>query len=234
MKNKIIAVICAMDIELEGYKKLLSNIRKEQIINHEFLVGNYLDNKLVITKCGIGKVNSALCAQILISEFKVDAVVNTGVAGAIHSSLDVNDIVISTEAIQYDVDTTAFGDPKGTIPRMESSVFVADEKLINAAYESSIEESKSNRVFKGRVATGDIFISSKELKDELVNDFGAYCGEMEGGAIAHVCTLNKVPFVIIRAMSDKADGSADVTYDEFVQVAAHNSKDIVLNMLKSL
>lgn len=117
---------------------------------------------------------------------------------------------------------------------MESSVFVADEKLINAAYESSVKESKSNKVFKGRVATGDIFISSKELKEELVNDFGAYCGEMEGGAIAHVCTLNKTPFVIIRAMSDKADGSAEVTYDEFVQVAAHKSKDIVLNMLRSL
>ena len=143
-------------------------------------------------------------------------------------------MVISTDAIQYDVDTTAFGDPKGTIPRMESSVFVADEKLINAAYESSIKEMKSNKVLKGRVATGDIFISSKELKEELVNDFNAYCGEMEGGAVAHVCTLNKVPFVIIRAMSDKADGSADVTYDEFVKVAAHNSKDIVLNMLKAL
>ena len=159
---------------------------------------------------------------------------NTVVPGALHSDLDVLDMVISTDAIQYDVDTTAFGDPKGTIPRMESSVFVADEKLINAAYESSIKEMKSNKVLKGRVATGDIFISSKELKEELVNDFDAYCGEMEGGAIAHVCTLNKVPFVIIRAMSDKADGSADVTYDEFVKVAAHNSKDIVLNMLKAL
>ena len=143
-------------------------------------------------------------------------------------------MVISTDAIQYDVDTTAFGDPKGTIPRMESSVFVADEKLINAA--SSLEQAKGEdfKIVKGRVATGDIFISSKELKEELDKDFNAYCGEMEGGAIAHACTVNNIPFVIIRAMSDKADGSADVTYDEFVKVAAHNSKDIVLNMLKAL
>ena len=229
-----IGIIGAMDEEVDILVELMDIKETIEKASLKFYKGTLEGKDIVLVRCGIGKVNSALCTQILISEFDVDAIVNTGVAGALHSELDVQDIVISTDAIQYDVDTTAFGDPKGTIPRMESSVFVADEKLINAAYESSVKESKSNKVFKGRVATGDIFISSKELKDELVNDFNAYCGEMEGGAIAHVCTLNKVPFVIIRAMSDKADGSADVTYDEFVKVAAHNSKDIVLNMLKAL
>ena len=217
-----IGIIGAMDEEVDILVELMEIKETIEKASLKFYKGILEGKDIVLVRCGIGKVNSALCAQILISEFDVDAVVNTGVAGALHSDLDVLDMVISTDAIQYDVDTTAFGDPKGTIPRMESSVFVADEKLINAAYESSIK------------ATGDIFISSKELKEELVNDFNAYCGEMEGGAIAHVCTLNKVPFVIIRAMSDKADGSADVTYDEFVKVAAHNSKDIVLNMLKAL
>ncbi|HDM0046557.1 TPA: 5'-methylthioadenosine/S-adenosylhomocysteine nucleosidase, partial [Clostridioides difficile] len=116
----------------------------------------------------------------------------------------------------------------------KTSVFKADERLIDAAYKSSVEEVKTHKVLKGRVVTGDKFINSKELKEELVNDFGGYCGEMEGGAIAHVCYLNNTPFVIIRAMSDKADGSADVTYDVFVHDAANNSKDIVLNMLKSI
>ena len=207
-----IGIIGAMDEEVDILVELMDIKETIEKASLKFYKGTLEGKDIVLVRCGIGKVNSALCAQILISEFDVDAIVN----------------------IQYDVDTTAFGDPKGTIPRMESSVFVADEKLINAAYESSIKEMKSNKVLKGRVATGDIFISSKELKEELVNDFNAYCGEMEGGAIAHVCTLNKVPFVIIRAMSDKADGSADVTYDEFVKVAAHNSKDIVLNMLKAL
>ena len=229
-----IGIIGAMDEEVDILVELMDIKETIEKASLKFYKGTLEGKDIVLVRCGIGKVNSALCAQILISEFDVDAVVNTGVAGALHSELDVLDMVISTDDIQYDVDTTAFGDPKGTIPRMESSVFVADEKLINAAYESSIKEMKSNKVLKGRVATGDIFISSKELKEELVNDFNAYCGEMEGGAIAHVCTLNKVPFVIIRAMSDKADGSADVTYDEFVKVAAHNSKDIVLNMLKAL
>ena len=207
-----IGIIGAMDEEVDILVELMDIKETIEKASLKFYKGTLEGKDIVLVRCGIGKVNSALCAQILISEFDVDAIVNTGVAGALHSELDVLDMVISTDAIQYDVDTTAFGDPKGTIPRMESSVFVADEKLINAAYESSI----------------------KELKEELVNDFNAYCGEMEGGAIAHVCTLNKVPFVIIRAMSDKADGSADVTYDEFVKVAAHNSKDIVLNMLKAL
>ena len=212
-----IGIIGAMDEEVDILVELMDIKETIEKASLKFYKGTLEGKDIVLVRCGIGKVNSALCAQILISEFDVDAIVNTGVAGALHSELDVLDMVISTDAIQYDVDTTAFGDPKGTIPRMESSVFVADEKLINAAYESSIKEMKSNKVLK-----------------ELVNDFNAYCGEMEGGAIAHVCTLNKIPFVIIRAMSDKADGSADVTYDEFVKVAAHNSKDIVLNMLKAL
>ena len=225
-----------MDQEVRTLKSLMDIEKTVGKASLKFYEGKLEGKDIVLVQCGIGKVNSALCAQILISEFKVDAVVNTGVAGAIHSSLGVNDIVISTEAIQYDVDATAFGYSKGQIPQMDNSVFVADERLINAAYESSLEQVKGKgfNIVKGRVATGDIFISSKELKEELENDFKAYCGEMEGGAIAHACYLNNVPFVIIRAMSDKADGSANVTYDEFVVEAAENSKDIVLKMLRAL
>lgn len=229
-----IGIIGAMDEEVDILVDLMDVKETTERASLKFYQGNLEGKDIVLVRCGIGKVNSALCAQILISEFNVDAVVNTGVAGALNSELDVQDIVISTDAIQYDVDATAFGYKKGTIPRMESSVFEADERLINAAYQSSTEEVKNHKVVKGRVVTGDIFISSKELKDQLVNDFDAYCGEMEGAAIAHVCYLNNIPFVIIRAMSDKADGSAEVTYEEFVVDAAHNSKDIVLKMLKAI
>ena len=214
----VIGIIGAMDEEVSILVDLMDIRETIKKASLEFYKGILEGKNVVLVKCGIGKVNSALCAQILISEFKVDAIVNTGVAGALNEKLDVNDIVISTDAIQYDVDTTAFGDPKGVIPRMKTSVFKADERLIDAAYKSSVEEVKTHKV----------------LKEELVNDFGGYCGEMEGGAIAHVCYLNNTPFVIIRAMSDKADGSADVTYDVFVHDAANNSKDIVLNMLKSI
>lgn len=229
-----IGIIGAMDEEVDILVQLMDVKETIEKASLKFYKGTLEGKDIVLVRCGIGKVNSALCAQILISEFDVDAVVNTGVAGALHSDLDVYDIVISTDAIQYDFDTTVFGHKKGEIPRMENSTFVADERLVKAAFESSLEETKTHKIVKGRVVTGDMFISSKELKDELVNEFDAYCGEMEGAAIAHVCSLNKVPFVIIRAMSDKADGTADVVYEEFVQDAAHNSKDIVLNMLKSI
>ncbi|RDY26338.1 5'-methylthioadenosine/adenosylhomocysteine nucleosidase [Romboutsia weinsteinii] len=229
-----IGIIGAMDEEVDILVELMDIKETVEKASLKFYEGTLEGKDIVLVRCGIGKVNSALCAQILISEFKVNAIVNTGVAGALHDDLDVQDIVISTDAIQHDMDATVFGYKKGIVPRMENSTFVADEKLIQAAYDSSVAEAKSNKVVKGRVVSGDIFISSKELKDELVKEFDAYCGEMEGAAIAHVCTLNDVPFVIIRAMSDKADGSADVTYEEFVVEAAKNSKDIVLNMLKSI
>lgn len=229
-----IAIIGAMDEEVDILKEIMDIEETVEKASLKFYVGKLEGKEVVLVKCGIGKVNAALCAQILVSEFKVDAIVNTGVAGALHDELDVYDIVISTDAIQHDFDTTVFGDKKGMIPRMDNSIFVADEKLVNAAYESSKEEVKTHKVVKGRVLSGDIFISSKELKDELVKEFDGYCGEMEGAAIAHVCYLNKTPFVVIRAMSDKADGSADVTYEEFVGQAAHNSKDIVLRMLRNI
>lgn len=229
-----IGIIGAMDEEVDILVNLMEVNEVIEKASLKFYKGKLENKDVVIVRCGIGKVNSALCAQILISEFNVEAVVNTGVAGALNSKLDVFDIVISTDAIEYDFDTTVFGNKKGEIPRMETSTFIADERLINFAYNSSINEVKNHKVLKGRVVTGDRFISSKELKDELVKEFDAYCGEMEGASIAHVCYLNKTPFVIIRAMSDKADGSADVVYDEFVKDAAHNSKDIVLNMLKSM
>ncbi|MDU2687041.1 5'-methylthioadenosine/adenosylhomocysteine nucleosidase [Paeniclostridium sordellii] len=231
--NKI-AIIGAMDEEVDILRDVMDIEETIEKASLKFYVGKLEGKEVVLVRCGIGKVNAALCAQILISEFKVDAIVNTGVAGALNNELDVYDIVISTDAIQHDFDTTVFGDKKGMIPRMDNSIFVADEKLINAAYESSKEEIRTHKVLKGRVLSGDIFISDKELKDELVKEFDGYCGEMEGAAIAHVCYVNHTPFVVIRAMSDKADGSADVTYEEFVGQAAHNSKDIVLRMLKNL
>lgn len=229
-----IGIIGAMDEEVDILVELMNIEETIEKASLKFYKGTLEGKEIVLVRCGIGKVNSALCAQILISEFDVDAVVNTGVAGALHSDLGVYDIVISTDAIQHDFDATVFGYKKGIVPRMENSIFVADERLVEAAYKSSVEETKTHKVVKGRVVSGDIFISSKELKDELVKEFNAYCGEMEGAAIAHVCSLNNTPFVIIRAMSDKADGTADVVYEEFVQDAAHNSKDIVVNMLKSL
>ena len=226
---KKIGIIGAMENEVKTLIQMMDIEKTVDKASLKFYIGKLEGKDIVLVQCGIGKVNAALCAQILISVFGVDAVVNTGVAGAIHSLLDVNDIVISTEAIQYDVDATPFGYKKGQIPQMDNSVFKADEKLVQTAYESSLEQAKGEnfKIVKGRVATGDIFISSKELKEELDKDFNAYCGEMEGGAIAHACTVNNIPFVIIRAMSDKADGSAHMDYSEFEAKAIEHTVRLV-------
>ncbi len=231
---KRIGIIGAMDEEVDILKELMEIRETIGKAGLYFYVGTLEHKEVVLVRCGIGKVNAALCSQILISEFEVDAVINTGVAGALQDELDVSDIVISIDTLYHDFDVTAFGHELGMIPRMETSIFRADDRLIDAAYHSSVANVKDHKVLKGRVVSGDIFVSSKEIKEKLVNKLNGYCTEMEGAAIGHTCFVNNIPFVIIRAMSDKADGSADVNFNEFVHKAAHNSKNIVLNMLKNI
>ena len=163
----------------------------------------------------------------------VDAVINTGVAGGLYEKLNVGDIVISSDVVQHDVDATGFGYKLGEIPRMETSEFCADKELIKLAKESCELVNPEIQCFVGRVATGDQFISSNEKKQWIIDNFGAYCAEMEGGAMAQTAFLNKVPFVVIRAISDKADNSATVTYEEFEQQAiVHTMKLLTAMFLK--
>lgn len=231
---KKIGVIGAMQEEVKELTSMLEGKKETIIAGLTFNEGLINGKDVVVVECGIAKVNAAMCTQILISNFKVDAVINTGVAGALYGKLDINDIVISTDAMEYDVDASPLGDPKGTIPRMATSIFPTDEKLIEAAYSAFKEENLQFTAYKGRVVTGDQFVADNRIKNELRDDFGGYCCEMEGGAIAHVAFLNRIPFVIIRAISDKADNSAEMSYDEFVKIAAENSKEIVVNMLKRI
>ncbi len=231
---KKIGVIGAMEEEVKELTSMLEGREMKTVAGLSFYEGKIEGKDVVVVECGIAKVNAAMCTQILISEFKVDAVINTGVAGALYEKLDINDIVISTDAVEYDVDASPLGDPKGTIPRMKTSVFTADSRLIDAAYGAFEEEKLKFNAYKGRVVTGDQFVADNETKNALRNDFDGYCCEMEGGAIAHVAYLNNTPFVIIRAISDKADNSAEMTYDEFVKIAAVNSKEMVVNMLKRI
>ncbi|ONI47362.1 5'-methylthioadenosine/S-adenosylhomocysteine nucleosidase, partial [Candidatus Epulonipiscioides saccharophilum] len=189
---------------------------------------------IVLVKSGIGKVNAAICAQILIDIFNVDCIINSGVAGALHPDLEIGDVVISSDTVQHDMDTSAFGDPRGTIPRMSNSYFEADKKLVDIAREASKKLLAENKVYVGRVASGDQFISSIEQKTDIYQTFKAYCAEMEGAAIAHTCYLNQVPFVILRAISDKADGSAEVNFVSFTNLAAKNATMIVSEIIKHL
>lgn len=231
---KKIGIIGAMDVEVKELISMLDNKKMTEIAGLKFYDGRLEGRDVVVVQSGISKVNAAMCTQILISEFKVDFMINTGVAGALHEDLDVLDVVISTDAIEYDVDAAAFGYKRGEIPGMEDSVFKADTNLVEKIYDIIVSENNKYKVFKGRVVTGDRFVADKKSKDVLRNEFGGYCCEMEGAAIAHVSCLNKIPFLIVRAISDKADGTADMSYNDFVDVAAVNSKNIVVNILKNM
>lgn len=226
------AIMGAMDYETELLREQMTIEGIEHIAGLEFAVGLLMGHRVVVVTCGIGKVNAALCTQICITHFKVDRVINTGVAGAIAEILEVGDIVISTDLLQHDVDATGFGYELGEIPHTKPWIFEADPVLVEKAFEASTKEVLNHKVYKGRIVSGDQFISSTELKNRLELHFKPFAAEMEGAAIAHVCMLNQVPFVVIRAMSDKADGSAHVTFETFAREAAINSSQIVMHLLK--
>ncbi|QUH20906.1 5'-methylthioadenosine/adenosylhomocysteine nucleosidase [Alkaliphilus sp. B6464] len=229
-----IGIIGAMDEEVDVLKSEMEVKEVRSIANMNFYIGNLEKKEIVLVRCGIGKVNAAICTQVLISELDANVIINTGVAGAISNDLDVLDIVVSTDVQQHDFDVTGFGHKLGEIPRMEKSIFPADENLINKALIASKEVLKENKTVSGRIVSGDIFVSDSKLKESLLENFGAHCTEMEGAAIGHTCYVNNMPFVIIRAMSDKADGSAHSNFNEFVEQAADHSKDIVKIMLKQM
>ncbi|HOQ16599.1 MAG TPA: 5'-methylthioadenosine/adenosylhomocysteine nucleosidase [Defluviitaleaceae bacterium] len=231
---KKIGIIGAMEEEVIIIRDKMDNKEAYKIAGMDFYKGFLNNTELVIVQCGIGKVNAAVCTQALIDHFNVDYIINTGVAGGIYSQLEIGDIVISEDAVQHDFDTRAFGYPLGVIPRMEESFFRADDHLVQLAHQSSKNLNLKANVYIGRIASGDQFISDVNENRRIWENFNAYCTEMEGAAIAQTCYLNKIPFVIIRAISDKADHSAEVNFQEFVNEAAKNSSDLIIEILNNI
>ena len=229
-----VGVIGAMDEEIAIIKSHMSEINSKTITGLDFYIGDYLGKKVVLVKSGIGKVNAAICAQVMIDNFDVDCLINVGCAGALHKDLKIGDIVVSDDAVQYDMDCTAFGDKMGIIPRMKESFFKADERLVKLAKDVAEEICSEHKVLIGRVASGDKFVGDSASKAKILSDVQGFCCEMEGAAIAHACYLNKVPFVIIRSISDNADGEADMTFEKFVPIAAKNSSNFIEEMLKKM
>ena len=187
--------------------------------------------KLERTDC---KVNAGICTQILADEFQVEAVINTGIAGSLKAEINIGDIVLSTDTMQHDVDAREFGYPLGQIPRMETLTFLADEKLRKLAKEVCEEVNPDIQVFEGRVASGDQFVADKETKEKIIENTQAYCTEMEGAAIGQAAYLNKIPYLVIRAISDKADDSAHVDYPTFERQAIRHTVNLVSSMMERL
>lgn len=231
---KRIGIIGAMDLEVEHLKGEMQISRIVDKAGMEFYTGTLKGVDVVIVRSGIGKVNSGLCAQILADVFQVTHIINTGVAGSLNAKLDIGDILISRDALYHDVDVRIFGYQLGEVPQMGCREFKADKAMIEAAVSSCKEVNPDIHVEVGRILSGDQFISDKAKKETLIADFQGDCTEMEGAAIAHSAYLNKIPFVIIRAISDKADDSAEMDYPTFEREAAKHSAKLVEHMITLL
>ncbi|MFR8227576.1 MAG: 5'-methylthioadenosine/adenosylhomocysteine nucleosidase [Lachnospirales bacterium] len=224
----MLGIIGAMDEEVLEIKNALTDVSVETVTGMDFYRGKVNGKEVVVVRSGIGKVNAAVCSQILVDRFGVEAIVNTGIAGSLRAEINIGDIVLSTDSVQHDMDATGFGYPAGQIPRMDTFAFPADEKLLNLAKECCARVNPDIQAFTGRVVSGDQFISDKEKKQWLTETFDGSCTEMEGAAIAQVCYLNHIGCLIIRAISDKADDSANMDYQEFEAKAIEHSVKLLL------
>ena len=232
-----IGIIGAMEIEIEHLRSLMGeNITKTEAGSLLFIEGKIHGNDVVLVRSGIGKVNAALCAQRLILQFGCTNIINTGIAGAMAHGLGVMDFVVSSDCVYHDMDATGFGYKVGQIPQMSVYSFEADKKMIEACKKAfaESEESKGHKMIEGRIATGDQFISEKSLKSKIAENVNPACVEMEGTAIAHTCYLNKIPFVILRCMSDMADDLSSNGYEFNEKIAAELSAKICENVVKML
>lgn len=216
----MIGIIGAMEVEVEAIRQRLSDKKEKNISGVRYVSGKLGKNEVVTAVCGIGKVFAAICAQTMILEYAPSVIINTGVAGSLSSALNVCDIAIADKVVQHDMDTSPLGDPKGMISGINVVYIEADEQVCNELVET-VKQAGINTA-RGTIASGDQFIASREVKERIVSDFGAIACEMEGASIGQVCYVNKVPFAVLRAISDKADGVAEIDYPSFCKMAANN------------
>ena len=229
-----IGIIGAMDVEVNHLKKDMKMESISRKAGMEFCKGELKGQQVVVVRSGIGKVNAAVCTQILADVFGVDGVINTGIAGSLNADINIGDVVISTDVVHHDMDAVNFGYPLGQIPQMDVFSFQADEKLAEKARKVCEKVNPEIKVFRGRIVSGDQFIADKAVKKRIEQTFHGFCTEMEGAAIAQAAYLNRIPFVIIRAISDKADDSATMDYPTFEKKAVEHSVRLVEDLMEAL
>ncbi len=231
---KKIGIIGAMEVEVETLKKDMEVGRVVKKAGMEFHEGVLNGMPVVVVRSGICKVNAAVCTQILIDDFGVDGIINTGVGGSLNAEINIGDIVISTDVVHHDVNAVEFGYALGQIPQMKVFSFPADEAFAEKAKAACNRVNPDITVWRGRICSGDQFVSSQEQKDQIIKAFHGWCTEMEGAGIAQTAYLNGVPFIIVRAISDKADNSAYVDYATFEKKAAEHSVRLVEALMSDL
>ncbi len=221
----MIGIIGAMASEVDGLKSIMSHLEVKTISTVDFYKGKINNTDVVVAQAGVGKVNAALTAQTMILEFKVDAVINVGVAGGIADTLKIGDIVIADRVCEHDMDTTPLGDPAGFITGLDC-VYMECDKGISELIMECTKELGYNSMY-GTIASGDIFVSTDDVRNKIKDVFNGAAAEMEGAAIGHVCTMNNVPFAVLRAMSDCANDDSKVDFPTFAERAAKNSIEII-------
>lgn len=226
-----IAIISALAEEMELYFETCTVVASRERCGLQLHEAEYRGHSLILVKGGVGKVNAALCTQVLIDTYDVDAVVCTGSAGALHEGLEIGDVLIAEDCVQHDVHVEFLNLPRGQIPFSDLRFFTSSEVLVERARRVQISD---HAVRTGRVCTGDTFIQDPAIRNEIREELDGDCVEMEGAAVGHVCTVNDVPFLLIRAISDHADGSSERDFQAFLQEAARSSAQIVLHLLGSL
>ena len=220
-------IIVAMKEELEEILKIMNNINKKEIYNIQYFEGTINKTKIIIVESGVGKVNAARITQILIDKLEVEEIINVGSAGALNEELNIGDIIIADKLIQHDFDITAFKHNKGYITGVGEYIEtdkILIEKFKNSAYKI---ENRTYKIKVGTIASGDIFCTDSKMKDKIHSKFNADCVEMEGAAIAQVCYLDKIPFIVIRSISDTPNGNNASIFDEFVKLASKRCSEIL-------
>ena len=229
-----IGIIGAMDVEVARLAREMAVEREMKKAGMHFWEGRLGGTEAVVVRCGIGKVSAGICVQILCDLFGITHVINTGIAGSLDDKINIGDVVVSIDAMYHDMDVTGLGYEPGQVPQVDTVAFAADKMMREAAVRACKEAAPEIGVFEGRVVSGDQFICDRSIKESIAARFGGLCTEMEGAAIAQAAYLNKVPFVIVRAISDKADESVQVAYDIFESKAAEHCAAIVGHMVRSL
>lgn len=227
----MIGIICAMEAEVAALRDSMAIDRTEKVSGIQFHLGHINGCKVVLAQCGIGKVFAAICAQTMVVRYGVDTLLNCGVSGTLTAKLHIGDVIISSHCVQHDMDTSAVGDPVGLISGINRVEFPADAKLV--AELEAVCQKAGVHYLTGPIATGDQFVASQARRDWIVEHFRADSVEMESGSVAQVAYVNAIPYVILRVISDEADGHATIDYPTFMRQAAKTSSDIVLAWLKA-
>ena len=230
---KKIGIIAAMNEEMQEIKKIMDNLTEKVIFDLVFYIGTIEDRECVLVECGIGKVNAARTTQILIDNFDIEFIVNIGTAASTNEKLNITDVVIGEKFVEYDFDITAFGHEKGYITGL-GKYTQSDKQLVEKckAVMDEIDTSNSYKVYIGTVASADMFCTDKKLAKKLYEEFDAICVEMESAAVAHICTLDKVPFIVIRSISDSPNGNNNIEFHEYLKIASKRGAQFLKELIK--